>query len=113
MPLQTCHHCGKQTENYFSGYIALTIPHPLMEEKIEKWGRSNWWDNLERVDLTDEEVKELSDMCSYDQALNTIGKGIQCDKCSIEENRLYDIYYPQILQLKLNYERSQFISRKI
>lgn len=92
---QKCHHCGEQTEKYYNGYISLIIPQPIMEEKINKWGRANWWENLEREDLTPEEAKELDEICSYDQALNTVGRGIQCDKCSIEENKLYNTYYPE------------------
>ena len=95
--LETCHHCGKQKQNCYHGFIALTIPHPKMEEKIEKWGRSNWWENLERTDLTSEQIKELDDICSYDQALNTIGRGIQCDDCGRKEAELYEKYYPKHL----------------
>ena len=96
--LETCHHCGKQKENYYHGFIALTIPHPKMEAKIDKWGRKDWWKNLERTDLTEEEMKELDNLSSYDQLLNTVGRGVQCDDCAKKEAELYEIYYPKSLE---------------
>lgn len=94
--LETCHHCGKQKENCYHGFISLTIPHPKMEEKIDKWGRKDWWENLERTDLTPEEVKELDQICSYDQALSTVGRGVQCEDCGRKEAELYEKYYPRV-----------------
>jgi NMD protein affecting ribosome stability and mRNA decay len=35
--LETCHHCGKQKENCYHGYIAMCIPIPEAEAKKEKW----------------------------------------------------------------------------
>jgi hypothetical protein len=96
--LETCHHCGKQKENYYHGFIALTIPHPKMEAKIDKWGRKDWWKNLERTDLTEEEMKELDNLSSYDQLLNTVGRGVQCDDCGRKEAELYEKYYPKSLE---------------
>lgn len=94
--LETCHHCGEVKEDCYHGFIALTIPHPKMEALIDKWGRNNWWENLERTDLTQKETEELDRMCSYDQALNTVGRGVQCDDCGRKEAELYDKYYPRV-----------------
>lgn len=93
--LETCHHCGEEREDYFRGFIAMTIPHPDLEEKINKWGREDWWKNLERTDLTIEQAKELDSLTMYDQLLNTIGRGVQCRDCSRKEIELYDKYYPE------------------
>jgi hypothetical protein len=32
---------------------------PEAEAKIDKWGRKDWFENLERTDLTPEQMKEL------------------------------------------------------
>jgi hypothetical protein len=94
--LETCHHCGEQKENCYHGFIAMTMPHPDWEAKLEKWGRKNWWKNLERTDLTPEQMEELDHICSYDQALNTVGRGVQCDDCGRKEAELYEKYYPRV-----------------
>lgn len=96
--LETCHHCGEQKEDCYHGFIALTLPHPKWEEKIDRWGRKDWWENLERTDLTEEQIKELDDMASYDQALNSIGRGVQCEDCGRKEAELYEKYYPKNLE---------------
>lgn len=147
--LETCHHCGEQKENCYHGFIALTIPHPDWEAKIDKWNlidayknylnncKSNyvgpdwmrpdidfqyltqeefinkiktdeefskkwctktWWKQLERTDLTPEQMEELDHICSYDQALNTVGRGVQCDDCGKKEAELYEKYYPKSLE---------------
>ena len=96
--LGTCHHCGKQKENCYHGFIALTIPHPEWEEKLDRWGRKDWWKNLERTDLSEDQMKELDEICMYDQALNTVGRGIQCEDCGRKEAELYEKYYPKDLE---------------
>lgn len=93
--LEVCYHCGKEKENCYHGFIAMCLPNPKAEADIKKWGGKNWWENLERTDLTEEEMEELSDLCLYDQLLNTIGRGIQCSDCSKKEAELYEKYYPE------------------
>jgi len=61
----------------------------------KEWSTKDWWKNLERTDLTPEEMEELDGLCTYDQLLNTVGRGVQCDDCSIKEEELYKIYYPK------------------
>jgi len=78
--LETCHHCGEEKENCYHGFIAMTLPIPEAEVLIEKWGGKEWWKNLEREDLTEEEMKELDGLATYDQLLNTVGRGVQCDE---------------------------------
>ena len=76
----------------------MTIPIPEAEAKKEKWGGKEWWKNLERTDLTKEEMEELDRLATYDQFLNTVGKGIQCDDCAKKESELYEKYYPKSLE---------------
>lgn len=92
---QKCHHCGEEKENCYNGYIAMTIPISKAEELIEKWGRVKWWENLERTDLTPKEIEELEGLTTYDQLLNTVGRGVQCDDCAKKEEELYEKYYPK------------------
>jgi hypothetical protein len=67
-------------------------------EFLKKWFTNTWWKNLERTDLTEEESKELDQLATYDQLLNTVGRGVQCDDCGKKEAELYEIYYPRSLE---------------
>ena len=95
--LEKCHHCGEEKENCFHGYIAMCLPIPEAEADKQKWGGEEWWKNLEREDLTEDEFKQLDNLNMYDQLLNTVGRGIQCDDCEIKETELYKKYYPKNL----------------
>jgi hypothetical protein len=64
----------------------------------KKWYTKTWWKNLERTDLTEEEIKELDGLCTYDQLLSTVGRGVQCDDCAAKEEELYEKYYPRNLE---------------
>jgi hypothetical protein len=90
-----CHHCGEEKTDCFYGFIAMTLPIPEAEAKIDKWGRTSWWDNLERTDLEKEEELELEGLARYDQLLNTISRGVQCIDCRNKEEELYSKYYPE------------------
>ena len=46
-------------------------------EFSKRWFTKTWWKNLERTDLTEQESKELDQLSTYDQLLNTVGKGVQ------------------------------------
>ena len=94
--LETCHHCGEEKENCYHGFITMCIPIPEMEAKIDKWGRKDWWENLERTDLTEEEMEELDQICCYDQMLGTVGRGVQCSDCIKKEEELHEKYYPRV-----------------
>jgi DNA-directed RNA polymerase subunit M/transcription elongation factor TFIIS len=96
--LETCHHCGEEKENCYHGFITMCIPVPEMEAMIDKWGRKDWWNNLEREDLTEEEMKELDNLSMYDQMLSTVGRGVQCEDCGKKEAELYEKYYPKSLE---------------
>jgi hypothetical protein len=60
-----------------------------------EWFTNKWFNNLERTDLTEEENKELDQICFYDQMLNTVGRGVQCNDCGKKEAELYEKYYPK------------------
>lgn len=64
----------------------------------KKWFTKNWFKNLEREDLSEDEMKELDGLATYDQLLNTVGRGIQCDECALKEAKLYNKYYPESLE---------------
>lgn len=46
--LETCHHCGEEKENCYHGYIAMTIPIPEAEAKIEKWNLIDAYKNYQK-----------------------------------------------------------------
>lgn len=94
--MKKCSFCKSRTHlNY--GYIAGCLPHPKTEKIIDKWGRADWWINLEREDLTEEESKELDNLSFYDQMLHSVGRGYQCDDCLKKEDELLNKYYPEPL----------------
>ena len=68
------------------------------EEFSKKWYTKDWWKNLEREDLTPEEFEELDRLSMYDQLINTVGRGVQCNDCIKKEEELYEKYYPKSLE---------------
>jgi hypothetical protein len=80
------------TENLFINKIKRD------DEFSKKWFTKKWYNSLERTDLTEEEFKELDSLSMYDQMLNTVGRGVQCDDCGRKEAELYEIYYPKSLE---------------
>jgi hypothetical protein len=70
----------------------------LDPEFSKKWYTKTWWKQLEREDLTEQESKELDQLSTYDQLLNTVGRGVQCDDCGRKEADLYEKYYPKNLE---------------
>jgi hypothetical protein len=94
--MDNCQYCGKPhpKEEMFYGFIAMSPPIPEMEIKKEKWGME-WWKNMERTDLTEEESKDLDDLNLYDQLISTVGRGCICIPCLKNEEELLNKYYPQ------------------
>ena len=64
-------------------------------EFSKEWFTNKWFNNLEREDLTEEELEELDKLSLYDQMLNSIGRGVQCNDCGRKESELYEKYYPK------------------
>jgi hypothetical protein len=86
--MNKCDWCGKNTENK-EHYTAMS---PLNEgyEKLikgfdKKYGQF-WYDSQE-ID-----PKLLDDVVTYDQATNTVGKGIICNKCHEKDEIIYQKY---------------------
>jgi hypothetical protein len=92
--MNKCSFCSKETPNHW-GYHSMILPRREMEQKIDKWGRLSWWEHMKRTDLTEDETRELELLSTYDQMLNTVGRGYQCDDCTKLENELYNKYYPE------------------
>jgi len=66
-------------------------------EFSKKWFTRTWWKGFERTDLNEKDRKEMDDLATYDQLLNTVGRGVQCDDCGKKEAELYEKYYPKNL----------------
>lgn len=92
-----CNFCQTEgnPEDYHNGFVAMIMPIPEFEDLIDKWGRHNWWENLEDESLKEEEKEELDKLSYYDQLLNTIGRGSLCKDCLNKENGLLNKYYPE------------------
>ena len=82
----------KMTQEEFNNFIKIN------PEFSKQWFTNKWFNNLERTDLTEEEMEELDKLSSYDQMLNTVGRGVQCDDCGKKEAELYQKYYPKHLE---------------
>jgi len=91
-----CNFCQQPVENGIPGYYPMSMPVPELEELKEKYGGEDWWNNLNRENLTEEEKDDQDRLCFYDQLLFTVGRGICCEKCIVKENELLNKYYPQI-----------------
>ena len=90
-----CQFCGNETDLPWM-YISMTLPIPRMEDLIDKWGREDWFKNLDKdpKEFSPKESQELEEMCLYDQLLNTVGRGYECKKCMELEDELLQKYYP-------------------
>lgn len=90
--MNKCMYCGDETEAHWA-YYPMTPIIPEMEELLDKVGRS--W--MYEKDWNEPETIEESKLNTYDQLLNTVGKGILCDKCDKQEAINYEKYYPSQL----------------
>ena len=92
--MQKCHYCPNETD-LPTHFVAMCLPVPRIEDLIDKWGREDWFKNLEKdpSTFTPEQNNELEEMSTYDQLLNTLGKGIMCKDCIKLEGELLDKYY--------------------
>ena len=91
--MEKCQYCGETHGEMFKGFISMGLPDSEMEEKINKWGRSDWWERMEDPNLSEEDQSELQDLCFYDQIVNTVGKGVACIPCLQKEDELIKKYY--------------------
>ncbi len=88
--MNKCQFCSKETNLPWS-YVAMTPIQEYLEKKIDKLGRNDWFKKLE--DPTTPQSELLTELALYDQALNTVGRGIVCEECIIKDDELYEKYY--------------------
>ena len=86
--MNKCNWCGKGTKNR-ECYTAMS---PLIEKYevlIREWDKMYgqfWFDSKEI------EEKILADVMTYDQATNTVGKGLICNDCHEKDEIIYQKY---------------------
>ena len=88
--MNKCDWCGAETTNK-KMYTAMSPLNEKYEELIKKWDEKYgqfWYDNVdEKIDQ-----KLLDDVMTYDQATNTVGRGIICNGCHEKDEVLYQKY---------------------
>ena len=86
--MNKCDWCGKGTKNK-EHYTAMSPLNESYEKLIKgfdkKYGQF-WYDSKE-ID-----PKLLDDVMTYDQATNTVGRGIICNSCHEKDEVLYQKY---------------------
>ena len=86
--MNKCDWCGKNTKNK-EHYIAMSPLNESYEKLIKgfdkKYGQF-WYDSQE----IDEKI--LNDVLTYDQATNTVGRGIICNGCHEKDEIVYQKY---------------------
>lgn len=87
-----CYWCGNIGEDFYIGFITLCPPIESMEVLKKTYGGNEWYKWFERDDLTKDDYINLDKLSSYDQMLNTIGKGILCPECLKKEDELLKKY---------------------
>ena len=86
--MNKCDWCSKDTKNE-EHYTAMS---PLIEKYevlIREWDKMYgqfWYDSKE----IDEKI--LADVITYDQATNTVGRGLICNKCHEKDEIIYQKY---------------------
>jgi len=92
--MNKCQFCEQNTDNEWL-FLPMIFPQEKMEILIDKWGRKDWFKNLEKdpTEFTPEENEELENLYVYDQALNTVSKGYSCNKCEEDGYELFIKYY--------------------
>ena len=88
--MNKCDWCGALTSNK-ECYSAMSPLNEHYEKLIKKWDEDYgqfWMDNIDgKIDQ-----KLLDEVILYDQATNTVGRGIVCDHCLEKDEMLYQKY---------------------
>lgn len=88
--MNKCDWCNKSTENPES-YTAMSPLNEGYEKIIKQWDKKYgqfWYDNADgKIDQ-----KLLDDVMFYDQATNTVGRGVVCNKCHEKDEIIYQKY---------------------
>ena len=86
--MNKCNWCDNKTENR-ECYTAMSPLNENYEKLIKKYDKKYgqfWYDSKEI------NKKVLDDVMTYDQATNTVGKGIICNKCHEKDEIIYQKY---------------------
>jgi hypothetical protein len=88
--MNKCDWCGKSTKNPES-YTAMSPLNEGYEKLIKQWDEKYgqfWYDNPKG----DIDIRLLDEVAMYDQATNTVGKGIVCNNCHEKDEIIYQKY---------------------
>mgnify|MGYP003681349701 CR=1 FL=1 len=86
--MNKCDWCENTTKNK-EHYTAMSPLVEKYEKLIKKWDKKYgqfWYDSKEINE------KSLNDIITYDQATNTVGRGIICNSCHEKDEVLYQKY---------------------
>ena len=86
--MNKCDWCENTTKNK-EHYTAMSPLVEKYEKLIKKWDKKYgqfWYDSKEINE------KSLKDVITYDQATNTVGRGIICNNCHEKDEVLYQKY---------------------
>jgi len=86
--MDKCNWCNKDTKNE-ECYTAMSPLNEKYEVLIREWDKMYgqfWYDSKE----IDEKI--LADVMTYDQATNTVGKGLICNDCHEKDEIIYQKY---------------------
>ena len=88
--MNKCNWCSALTSNK-ECYTAMSPLNEHYEELIKQWDKEYgtfWYDNVDgKIDQ-----KLLDEVILYDQATNTVGKGIICNDCHEKDEIIYQKY---------------------
>tara|TARA_R100001244_G_scaffold111819_1_gene82705 strand:- start:262 stop:663 length:402 start_codon:yes stop_codon:yes gene_type:complete len=86
--MNKCDWCGNTTKNP-ECYVAMSPLIKKYEKLIKEWDKKYgqfWYDSKE----IDKEL--LDDAIIYDQATNTVGRGVICNDCQEKDEKIYQKY---------------------
>ena len=86
--MNKCNWCGAETTNkeYYTAISPLIEKYEVLIREWDKMYGQFWYDSKE-ID-----GKVLADVMTYDQATNTVGRGLICNKCHEKDEIIYQKY---------------------
>ena len=88
--MNKCDWCSKTTKNK-EHYTAMSPLNEGYEKLIKQWDKKYgqfWYDNPKgEID-----IRLLDEVSMYDQATNTVGRGIVCNDCNEKDEKIYQKY---------------------
>ena len=88
--MNKCDWCGSTTKNP-ECYVAMSPLIEKYEKLIKEWDKKHgqfWYHEAEK----DVGKKLFDDVMTYDQATNTVGRGVICNKCHKKDEMIYQKY---------------------